>query len=256
MFRLYTTWVTDMINISGDNQGFTLIELVIVILIIGVIGTVATLRMQESILTARYEQTKQELDQLAIAIVGNPGVYSNGARSDFGFVGDNGALPSSLDELVQNPGGWTTWDGPYVESGLNGDDFKKDAWLSNYIYTDTLLRSTGSGTNVDKLIAVSSATLLSNVVSGYVVDADMEPPTAGFVDSVTIVLTYPNGSGGFAQPSIHPDTHGRFSYSGVPVGNHSLWVIHEPASDTMAYSVTVYPERNISLDIVFPADLW
>jgi general secretion pathway protein G len=245
-----------MIRKMNSTQGFTLIELVIVILIIGVIGTIATLRMGESVETARYEQTKQELDQLAIAIVGNPGVYSNGTSSDFGFVGDNGALPTSLDELVQNPGGWTTWDGPYVESGLNGDDFKKDAWYSNYVYTDTLLRSTGSGANIDKLIAASSAALLSNVVSGYIVDADMEPPTAGFVDSVTVVLTYPNGSGGLAQPAIHPDTHGRFSYANVPVGNHSLRVIHEPTSDTMVYSVTVYPERNISLDIVFAADLW
>ncbi|MFH1687607.1 MAG: prepilin-type N-terminal cleavage/methylation domain-containing protein [bacterium] len=245
-----------MIRKINNMHGFTLIELVIVILIIGVIGTVATLRMQESIETARYEQTKQEMDQLAIAIVGNPRIYSNGANTDFGFVGDNGALPTTLDELTQNPGGWSTWDGPYVESGPNGDEFKKDAWLNNYLYTDTLLRSTGSGTTIDKLIAVSSAALLSNVVSGYVVDADMEPPSAGFVDSVTVVLTYPNGSGGLAQPAIHPDAHGRFSYTGVPVGNHSLQVIHEPTSDTMAYSVTVYPERNISLDIVFPADLW
>ena len=245
-----------MIRRLKSTHGFTLIELVIVILIIGVIGTVATLRMQESIETARYEQTKQELDQLARAIAGNPRIHSAGASSDFGFVGDNGALPTTLDELTQNPGGWTTWDGPYIESGLNGDDFKKDAWNGNYVYTDTLLRSTGSGTTIDKLIAVSSAVLLSNVVSGYVVDADMEPPSAGFVDSVTIVLTYPDGSGGFAQPSVHPDTHGRFSYTGVPVGNHSLRVIHEPTSDTMTYSVTVYPERNISLDIVFPADLW
>ena len=245
-----------MIRKINNIRGFTLIELVIVILIIGVIGTIATLRMSESVETARYEQTKQELDQLAIAIVGNPGVYSNGSSSDFGFVGDNGALPSSLDDLAQNPGGWTTWDGPYVESGLSGDDFKKDAWYSNYVYTDTLLRSTGSGANIDKLIAASSVALLSNGVSGYVVDADMEPPSAGFVDSVTIMLTYPNGSGGFAQPAIHPDAHGRFSYTGVPVGNHSLRVIHEPTSDTMVYSVTVYPERNISLDIVFAADLW
>ena len=244
-----------MIGKKNNLHGFTLIELVIVILILGVVGTVATMRMSESIETARYEQTKQELDQLATAIAGNPVVHAAGARSEFGFVGDNGCLPGNLDQLVQDPG-WTTWDGPYVETGPNGDDFKKDGWNVNYAYSDTLIRSTGSGSNIDKRIAESAAALLSNAVSGYVVDADMEPPTAGFVDSVTVVLTCPDGTGGWAQLAVHPDAHGRFSYGAVPIGNHFLRVIHEPASDTMTYSVTVYPERNISLDIVFPADLW
>jgi prepilin-type N-terminal cleavage/methylation domain-containing protein len=244
-----------MIGKAHNPHGFTLIELVIVILILGVISTVATLRMSESIETSRYEQTKQELDQLATAIAGDPRVHSDGARGEFGFVGDNGCLPATLDQLVQDPG-WATWNGPYMETGLDGDDFKRDGWNVSYAYTDTLIRSTGSGSNIDKLIAASSAALLSNVVSGYVIDADTEPPTAGFVDSVTIVLTCPDGTGGWAQLSLHPDAHGRFSYAAVPVGNHSLRVIHEPASDTMTYSITVYPERNISLDIIFPADLW
>ena len=245
-----------MKSLLSNIRGFTLIELVVVILVIGVIGTIAALRMQESIATARYEQTKQELDQLAFAIAGNPAVNSRGSRTDFGFVGDNGTLPTTLDDLVQNQGGWATWNGPYIEAGPNGNDFKRDAWNVNYTYADTLIRSTGSGSDIDKLVATSSAALFSNNVTGYIVDADMEPPTIGYTDSVTVVLTYPDGSGGYAQPSGHPDAYGRFNYGAVPVGYHTLWVIHLPTADTMMYTVTVYPDHDVTLDIVFPADLW
>jgi len=239
-----------------NNRGFTLIELVVVILILGVLGTIATVKMNQSIETARFEQTKKELDNLAFAITGNPEIYADGARSDFGFVGDNGVLPISLDNLVQNPGGWATWDGPYVESGFNTGDFKKDAWNVSYTLVDTLIRSTGSGTNIDKLFAVSSAALLANSVSGWIVDADRQTPPGTFPDSVTILLGYPNGSGGISYASANPDSQGRFSYAGVPIGNHTLRVIYEPASDTVTYSIAVDPDRNVSLDIIFPADLW
>ncbi len=239
-----------------NSRGFTLIELVIIILVIGVLGTIATLKMTESIETARFEQTKQEMDNLAYAIVGNPDVYSGGARTDFGFVGDNGVLPVSLDYLVQNPGVWSTWDGPYMERGLSSDDFKKDAWNVNYTLVDTLIRSTGSGSNIDKLVASSSAALLSNAVNGWIVDADRETPGETYSDSVTILLAYPDGAGSITYGSTNPDSQGRFNYSGVPIGNHTLRVIYGPDSDTMTYSVTVSPARDISLDIVFPADLW
>jgi len=241
---------------TGDNSGFTLIEIVVVILVIGVIATIVTLRMGESIETARFEQTKKELDQLAFAVAGNPDVHSKGARDDFGFVGDNGTLPRTLDDLVQNPGSWTTWHGPYVDPGPNGDDFKRDAWNVDYTYSDTLIRSTGSGANIDKLIAPSLSALLSNTVTGLIVDANMQPPTITYADSVLILLTCPNGSGSMVNRSTYPDSHGHFSYTGVPIGNHTLRVIYLPATDTVTYAVTVYPNRIVSLDIVFPADLW
>lgn len=239
-----------------NSRGFTLIELITVILILGVVGTIATIKMNQSIETARYEQTKNELDHLAYAIVGNPELYSNGARTDFGFVGDNGVLPSSLDNLVQNPGGWSTWDGPYIERGINTDDFKKDGWNVNYTFVNTLIRSTGSGSNIDKLFAGSSAALLSNMVSGWIVDADRQTPPGTYADSVTVLLGYPNGAGNMTYASTYPDSYGRFSYNSVPIGNHTLWVIYGPDSDTVTYPVTVYPDRDVSLDIVFPADLW
>jgi prepilin-type N-terminal cleavage/methylation domain-containing protein len=244
-----------MRNHIADSRGFTLIEIVIVIMVIGVLGTVATLRLKESVDTAKFEQTKKELDQLAMAIAGNPGVYTNGARSDFGFVGDNGRLPVTLDQLVQNPG-WSTWDGPYMNTGLSTDDYKKDGWNITYTYTDTLIRSTGSGSNIDKLIAASSADLLTNTVAGIVVDASLQPPGTGYADSLRVQLIYPNGAGSLITSTVTPDAHGRFIYASVPIGNRILRVIHLPATDTMSYQVSVCPGRDVNLEIIFPADLW
>jgi prepilin-type N-terminal cleavage/methylation domain-containing protein len=240
----------------SNMHGFTLIELVIVILLLGVLGSIATIKMNQSIETARYEQTKNELDHLTFAIVGNPEAFTDGARADFGYVGDIGALPTNLDALVQNPGGWSTWNGPYIEAGPSADDFKKDAWNVFYIYSDTLIRSTGSGSSIDKLFASSSSTLLANTVSGWVVDADRQIPPGSFNDSVTVLLTYPDGSGGMSGASTTLSQRGGFSYTGVPIGNHSLRVIYGPDSDTITYAVAVYPGRDVKLDIIFPADLW
>ena len=99
-----------------SRRGFTLVEVVIVIILLGIIAAVAVGRLTTSLETARVEQTKAEMQALARAIVGNPDVYSRGARTDFGYVGDIGALPFSLDNLVTNPG-YASWNGPYLTSG-------------------------------------------------------------------------------------------------------------------------------------------
>lgn len=239
-----------------NKRGFTLIELVIVIILVGILATIATRKMSAPIEIARYEQTKKELDQLARAIVGNPEVFVNGARTDFGYVGDVGALPPNLDALAQNPGGYATWDGPYMATGYESDGFKKDAWDVNYVYTDTLIRSTGSGSNIDKLFANSSADLVNNVVEGIVVDAGSAMPGADYKDSLVIRLTFPDGSGGYTTASTNPDAKGNFYFSNVPIGAHTLSVIYLPDTDTVSYAVSFNPGRVVKLSVVFPADLW
>lgn len=236
------------------NSGFTLIELVIVILVLGVMATVAVMKLTPSIETAKFEQTKQELEQLVYAIGGRPDIYEDGARSDFGFVGDNGVMPASLDDLVQNPGGWSTWDGPYIESGPSGNDYKNDAWNSAYIYSDSTIVSTGSGMSISRIIASSG--LLSNVVRGVVLDANSTAPGAIYRDSVRIDLIYPDGSGSITIAAVTPGVDGSFLFSGIPVGNHILRAIGIPDNDTVSLPVAIYPSRETRLNIIFPADLW
>jgi len=237
----------------GRQHGFSLIEVVVIILIIGVLATVATRQLSTTVDTAQVEQTKKELDNLAYAIAGNPEAVAEGSRTDFGYVGDNGALPPTLDALRINPG-LATWDGPYISGGVAADDFKKDAWGATYTYTDTLIRSTGSGSSIDKVIAVSSSDLLNNLVSGQIINADGTMP-GSLADSIALHLTYP--SGGSMTTSIQsPSAVGDFSLSGVPVGNHELRLIYLPDSDTVGYTVTVYPGRPAIVQLVSPADLW
>ncbi len=244
------------VRLRNVRSGFTLIEIVITIIIIGILASVAVRQMSSSVDTSKYEQTKQELDQLAIAVRGNPAVYGSGTESDFGYVGDVGALPPNLDALVQNPGGYASWNGPYIDRGFNANDFKTDGWGITYAYSDTLLRSTGSGSNIDKLVADAAADLLANNVEGYVLDANKTLPGVTYKDSVWVQLRHPNGTGAVVTDSLHPTRDGYFNFSNIAVGNLILKVIFVPKTDTLTVPVTVYPKRDVKLTVVFPADLW
>jgi type II secretory pathway pseudopilin PulG len=227
-----------------------------VIIIIGIVASIATSRLGETIQTARYEHTMKELDQLAYAIGGNPGLTTDGRRTDFGYVGDVGALPPTLDALVSNPGGLATWNGPYIETGASNADFKTDAWNSLYTYAAVTIRSSGSGTNIDKLIVADAAWLTANTLEGFIVDADYTAPGAVFCDSLLLRLTYPNGTGGMATASSTPGADGGFSFSGLPIGTHTLQLIFQPDTDTTLYEVTIEPGRTSRVSLSLAADMW
>jgi general secretion pathway protein G len=239
-----------------NNRGFTLVELVIVIVVMGVIATVALRKMGTAISTAQTEQTKTELENLSYAITGNPSTYSLGSRSDFGYVGDVGALPPNVSALYSNPGGYSTWNGPYIERGIKSTDFSKDAWGADYVITGTTLRSTGSGSNIDRLFAPSLAALTSDTITGYLLDANQSRPGTVYKDSLKILLTYPNGSGSTTTATVYPDKNGKFTIANVPIGYRTLRVIFTPMTDTLSVPITIYPGKTARADITFPADLF
>lgn len=244
-----------MRNITGTQNGFTLIEIVLVVVILGILATIASLNFSSTVETVKQEATMAEMQALADAIVGNPAIVADGRRTDFGYVGDIGALPPNLDALVINPG-YANWHGPYVNPGITSDDFKKDGWNYQYVYTDTLLRSVGSGMHIDKVFAVNRAALLSNIIQGYISDADGTRPGGLYTDSLLVALTYPNGSGILSTTFTNPDARGRFQFVNTPVGVHLVRVIYIPDNDTTTYTIAVNPGRQTDLQITFPADLW
>ena len=98
--------------------------------------------------------------------------------------------------------------------------------------------------------------MISNSVSGYLLDANSEMPGIVYNDSISIGLIYPNGSGAVTTTSINPNANGEFSFSGIPVGNHTLRVIYIPESDTADFNLCVTPACAAKIEILFPADLW
>jgi general secretion pathway protein G len=235
--------------------GFTLIEMIMVIVIIGILATIATINLGSTLETTKYEATKAELDALARAIVGSPETHVAGARSDFGYVGDVGALPPDLDALTANPG-YATWDGPYISADFDPDDFKKDAWGMGYVYFGATLRSVGSGSNIDKVFAPDVNDLLANTVYGCLLDAGGNPPGATYADSISIELPYPDGSGGIAIARVTPQADGYFTLAPIPMGNRVLRIVFVPEHDTTSIDISVCPGKATLINVTLTTDLW
>jgi hypothetical protein len=234
-------------------------ELVIVIVVMGIIATVALRSMDAPIANARFESTMAEMDQLAAAIVGNPALISNGVRADFGYVGDNGALPPNLDALHTNPG-LGTWRGPYIAGAFNeaADDFKRDAWGANYDFSGgvTIHSTGGNPDTLTRRLASSSADLLDNSVVVYITDAAGNPP-GDSASRVAITLSYPDGSGITRDSTLHCNASGRATFlSTVPIGNRSVEAVYASTNDTVAAVVSVLPGSTSYLTLRFPGALW
>lgn len=243
---------------KDNNSGFTLIELVLVIVIMGIMSAIAVQKLAPIADSFKIEETKAEMDKLALAIVGNPELQNNGVRSDFGYVGDIGSLPADLDYLVTNPG-YATWKGPYIQNRFEQltDDFKKDAWQTNYAYSGGIsIISTGSGSNIERRISGSGDFLLSNQITGNVYDLDGTPPDDTYNDSISVRLTFPDGTGGTAVRSTNTDVGGYFSFDSIPIGNHNLNIIYIPENDTIKRFVSVSPGSNIYGEYYLASNVW
>jgi prepilin-type N-terminal cleavage/methylation domain-containing protein len=242
----------------GSQKGMTLIELAMVIIIVGILSGVAMKTMDAAISAAKVESTKKEMEALAEAIVGNPDIISSGFRVDFGYVGDVGALPPNLDALAVNPGGYSTWKGPYIRNAFAeaAEDYKKDAWNVPYDYSgDITIISTGSGNNITKQIAGSASDLTANSIQGTVTDAEGIPPGIYFSD-VTISVVYPDGMGGTTTASTNPSTNGNYSFSSIPIGNHTITAVNMATNDTLLSYVTVPPKSTVINNLRFGSALW
>ena len=140
-----------------NHHGFTLIELVIIIVVLGILAVVAIPKFGSITNSSKINATKQEMDALKKAIVGNPAVVSGGEYIDRGFEGDIGYPPSRLYDLVVKPDSISAynnltrlgWNGPYIDS--SSGSYLTDAWGNNYIYQSATRRLVSSGGGSDSI---------------------------------------------------------------------------------------------------------
>lgn len=243
------------------EQGYSLFELVIVIVIVGILATITMRSLRGSNEVLRVEETRREMDRLAWAIAGNPALRSNGARVDFGYVGDIGSVPPNLDALVQDPG-FATWRGPYLRdefstsAGATGQGCKVDAWGQPYRYTGLTIESTGGDGPLTRIVAPTLDGLLYNTVRVVVSDLDGTPPGTVYRDSILAVLTRPDGTGGSQAIARRPKPDGLIRFDSVPIGIHSLSLVFLPTADTSLRKVIVLPDHETEVTIPYHLEVW
>jgi|GEM_PF-305345 len=236
--------------------GFTLVELLIVLLIIGVLSGVTLRAIDMTRERTLFSDTAKKMENLAKAIAGNPDLIADGKRIDFGFIGDMGRLPLTLDELVKNITNSPNWNGPYIKLDFLEDtinpNFKRDAWNQEieYVREIGLLRSRGNGRQtLSYKIADSVDFLLRNKVSGHITDTKNNPP-GSYYTYIDIEIELPSGI--TPLPVRNPNKSGFFQFDSVPIGNHRLRVIRRTASpETLVKWISVVPKSNTFVDFTF-----
>lgn len=108
------------------KNGFTLVEAIVVIAILLILGGLLTPIVSNQLTNKKIEVTEEKLKKIKKAIIGDPSVVQFGQRTDFGYVGDMGNLPTLLIDLIARGSqpAWTYnttymigagWRGPYLD---------------------------------------------------------------------------------------------------------------------------------------------
>jgi general secretion pathway protein G len=97
-----------------SRQGFTLVEMLLVITIIGILAALVVPKMM-----GRSEQARDAAARADIASI---------KTALDAYEIDNGNYPRNIGELLQQPGNAVHWHGPYL------DKIPQDPWTQNYNY--------------------------------------------------------------------------------------------------------------------------
>jgi len=248
-----------------STEGFTFAEILIVVAIMGIITSVAIKNLGKTDDRVNYETTLAELQALKIAIVGDENARHNGERVIFGFVGDIGGLPASLDALVSRGSlGLSTldtlkliaygWNGPYIDVPFSSDvaGFKTDGWGNEYVYS-TVQFSTAPG---DTVVAKISSFGADGAVGGTGYDADIfveimkdqvRADVTGSVIEVsgnpvlaaTARVYEPDGAGSLTSKSAFTDAFGSYTIKNVSQGVRAITVQLSSGDESEGYRTTL-----------------
>ena len=237
--------------------GFTLVEVLMTILLISILTVLSISEVQDTVEEDYFESTLQEMKEIRKSLIGDVEKTQGGKRSDFGYLGDVGSLPSAaqgIAALLTNPVGVSAfsvnttyrigsgWNGPYLSSGSLSQDWTTDAWGNAYVYDPSTSPATltskgadgatgGVGINQDIVIQIPSG-LQTSTVTGVIRENN-----GVFSSDAEVVVRYPDGSGGLtsSKDTLVAADNGKFVFNNIPLGRRSIHVyIPSEASPTVA----------------------
>jgi prepilin-type N-terminal cleavage/methylation domain-containing protein len=229
---------------NQGKPGFTLIEVILVVLLIGILAGLAANLLTNTLDQARFDETQRKMTVLSNAMVGNPDLNTNGVRSDFGFVGDIGRLPTSLTELVTQGAlpAWNAatgigWHGPYVPGDFaqNPDGYRTDGWGTLFTYANatgvvTSLGSDGAaaGTGYAADFSTPDRTAPTDqrvgTITGLVTDLLGNPLASVAGGTVTVSVTNHPVAGAATTVSTTTGADGAYTLSPIIIGRRTLQV--------------------------------
>lgn len=131
------TTPTHVSNRFRDARGFGLFEVTLILAVAALMTAALTPAVLRMVHSAREDAARDEMRALHEAMVGSDrdGTYA--------FVGDMGRLPREPAELVDGTGKPLAtasplsgvaygWNGPYLNRGRDGDDYRLDPWGNPY----------------------------------------------------------------------------------------------------------------------------
>jgi general secretion pathway protein G len=118
--------ISTQTSVSKHSNGFTLVEVLIVMALIGLLATLAVVNVGKTLESAKINTARTFISSSLKAPIAN-------------FHLDVGTYPKSLNDLKTNPGKGNRWRGPYVDKKL------EDPWGNEYQYRTPSQRNTGAG---------------------------------------------------------------------------------------------------------------
>ncbi len=240
-------------ELSVKDKGFTLLEVVIVLFIMAILSAFIIPPMYQQVSAARKIKSTAQMDAIKKILIGDPSLVSNGERTSFGYLGDWGSLPESLDALItpQTPA-WqfsatkkagAGWKGPYTNSTLN--ELKYNPWGDLYAYSnadyvnengalvDAAIIDYGEDrvpSSDDKKVEILKTETTSNI------HGQLKYSDNTLAQRIQVTIYYPV-DGSITERTTLTDLNGCYEFQNIPFGPQTIFYEMGGSSGGLFYVV-------------------